>query len=40
MEESKKEKNNVLEVIEEKNLKGEDKNIKLCYSGIFCGPTQ
>ncbi len=36
----KEKKNNVLEIIEEKNLKNKDKNIKLCYSGIFCGPTK
>ena len=39
MEELKK-KNNVLEVIEEKNLKDKDRSIKLCYSGIFCGPIK
>ena len=36
----KEKKNNVLEIIEEKNLKEKDKSIKLCYSGIFCGPTK
>ncbi len=34
------EKNNVLEVIEQKNLKGSEKNINLCYSGVFCGPAK
>ena len=33
----KKVKNNILEVIEEKNLTGSEKKLKLCYSGIFCG---
>ena len=33
-------KNNTLEVIEEKNLTGSDKNLKLCYSGIFCGKAK
>ena len=36
----KEKKNNVLEIIEDKNLKEKDKSIKLCYSGIFCGPTK
>ncbi|MDC3024303.1 bifunctional UDP-N-acetylglucosamine diphosphorylase/glucosamine-1-phosphate N-acetyltransferase GlmU [Alphaproteobacteria bacterium] len=35
----KKEKNKITEVVEEKNLKGEDKGLQLCYSGIFCGPS-
>ena len=30
----------VLEVVEEKNLSDEDKNINICYSGIFSGNTQ
>ena len=34
------EKNKVLEVIEQKNLKGSEKNINLCYSGIFCGSAK
>ncbi|RPH07786.1 MAG: UDP-N-acetylglucosamine diphosphorylase/glucosamine-1-phosphate N-acetyltransferase [Alphaproteobacteria bacterium TMED93] len=33
-------KNNVLEVIEQKNLKGSEKNINLCYSGVFCGSAK
>ncbi len=33
-------KNNVLEVIEQKNLKGSKKNINLCYSGVFCGSAK
>ena len=34
------EKNKVLEVIEQKNLKGSEKNINLCYSGVFCGSAK
>jgi bifunctional UDP-N-acetylglucosamine pyrophosphorylase/glucosamine-1-phosphate N-acetyltransferase len=30
----------VLEVIEQKNLKGSEKNINLCYSGVFCGSAK
>ena len=32
--------NKVSEVVEEKNLKGADRNLRICNSGIFCGSAK